>query len=280
MTGPPTPPPSSATEIEDAARATLPPPQPVTEPAVAAEPVAAEPAAAAAAPPLPEQVAPAVASQTAQKTSYELLFPSITELARSGSLQDLIEVAERGDLSAENDRHQSRLYLVVPLVLVYLIVDRNAPAFHALSRLPDNLSAFPLVKGLASLLASVSERKYVHVYTRAEQLRAFVSQPDFDAPLGQLVAGMLTGFVDAFRKRTLALLARAYTSIPLQLAQGYLGLTAEQVVDLVVPAGWDFHETTYVLTPPKRSTSFSRDSASSTLYALNLVAEATANLEA
>lgn len=93
MTGPPTPPPSSATEIEDAARTTLPPPQ-------AAAPATAEPAAA----PVPvqpatEQRPPPITSQTAQKSSYELLFPSITELARSGSIRDLIEVAERGDLS-------------------------------------------------------------------------------------------------------------------------------------------------------------------------------------
>lgn len=79
--------------------------------------------------------------------------------------------------------------------------------------------------------------------------------------------------IDAFRKRTFALIAKAYTSIQLQRAQVYLGLTAEQVVNgmfacfrralcmtdpvasVAVPSGWEFHETSYILTPPKLSKS-------------------------
>ncbi|KAI0707671.1 hypothetical protein C8Q76DRAFT_745855 [Earliella scabrosa] len=272
MTGPPTPPPSSATEIEDAARTTLPPPQA----APATEPVAPAPA-----PPPPEQTQPTIPNQTAPKTAYELLFPSITELARSGSVRDLIQVAERGDLSADSDKDQTRLLIVAPLVLAYMIVDEIPPARHVLMRLPDNLTSIPLTRGLFSLLASVSERKYADVYVRAEQLHQFVSDPSFPNPvLGQLLAGMTTAFVDAFRKKTFTLLSRAYTSIPLPLAQSYLGFTAEQVVNVAVPAGWDFHETSYILTPPKQSAS-SRNatSAQSTLMALNLVADTVANLE-
>lgn len=95
MTGPPTPPPSSATEIEDAARTTLPPPQAVA-------PASVESAAAPAQPAAEQQQQPPITSQTAQKSSYELLFPSIAELARSGSIRDLIEVAERGDQSVRS----------------------------------------------------------------------------------------------------------------------------------------------------------------------------------
>ena len=139
MTGPPTPPPSSATEIEDAARTTLPPPQA----APATEPVAPAPA-----PPPPEQTQPTIPNQTAPKTAYELLFPSITELARSGSVRDLIQVAERGDLSvcirssrgsrhhphwlslqADSDKDQTRLLIVAPLVLAYMIVDEMYALF-------------------------------------------------------------------------------------------------------------------------------------------------------
>ena len=63
-------------------------------------------------------------------------------------------------------------------------------------RLPDNLTSIPLTRGLFSLLASVSERKYADVYVRAEQLHQFVSDPSFPNPvLGQLLAGMTTAFV-------------------------------------------------------------------------------------
>ncbi|KAI0723925.1 COP9 signalosome [Cerioporus squamosus] len=274
MTGPPTPPPSSATEIEDAARTTLPPPQ--------AAPAAVEPATA----PVPAQTAteqpqPPITNASTQKSEYELLFPSITELARSGSIRDLIEVAERGDQSADQDRNPARLLLVAPLVLAYLVVDDIPPARHALTRLPATLTSLPLVQGLFSLLSSVSERKYANIYTRAEQLHQFVLDPSFSVePLGQVLAGMITGFVDTFRKKTFHLLARAYTSIPLPLAQVYLGLTAEQVVNVAVPAGWEFHETSFILTPHKQpSGSRSVTSAPSTLLALNLVAETVANLE-
>ena len=95
MTGPPTPPPSSATEIEDAARTSLPPPQ-------AAVPATEVPQAAVT-PALPqavtEQAQPVTGSQNAYKTTYELLFPSIVELAKGGRVKDLVEIAERGDLS-------------------------------------------------------------------------------------------------------------------------------------------------------------------------------------
>ncbi|RPD80381.1 hypothetical protein L226DRAFT_479116 [Lentinus tigrinus ALCF2SS1-7] len=272
MTGPPTPPPSSATEIEDAARTTLPPVAPTVESAAA--PVPAQPAT--------EQQQPPITSQPTQKSAYELLFPSIVELARSGSIQDLIEVAERGDLSADQDKNPARLLLVAPLVLAYLIVDELPSARHVLTRLPDTLATQPLVQGLFNLLASVCERKYTNIYSRAEQLHQFVSGPSFSGELlGPILAGMVTAFVDAFRKKTFNLLARAYTSIPLPLAQTYLGWTAEQVVNVAVPAGWEFHETRFILTPPQQSSSSSRsvDSAPSSLLALNLVVDTVANLE-
>ena len=101
MTGPPTPPPSSATEIEDAARSSLPPPQappsdPVAEPQAAATPPAE---------PTPQKEPSQIAVETVQppqKTSYELLLPTIAELARTGSLQELVEVAERADINVRS----------------------------------------------------------------------------------------------------------------------------------------------------------------------------------
>lgn len=97
MTGPPTPPPSSAVEIEDAARTVLPPPAQAAStpaPAPATEPPTAPPAEAPV-----EEAQPGPTAVSKQSTTYELLFPSIKELARNGSLRELIEVAERGDLT-------------------------------------------------------------------------------------------------------------------------------------------------------------------------------------
>ncbi|PIL24274.1 hypothetical protein GSI_14027 [Ganoderma sinense ZZ0214-1] len=276
MTGPPTPPPSSATEIQDAARTSVPP--------QAAKAAATDPAAPDAQP-APEQVqAAANVLSTANKTSYELIFPSLVILARSGTTKELIQMAERADLNGSDGLDQTRLFVVAPLVLAYLIADEITPARSALARLPNALSGLPITQAFFSLLASVSERKYTQIYSRAQALRDMVSQPDFpDAELGQLLVGLIDAFVEAFRKKTFALLARAYTSLPLALAQTYLGLTAEEVVNGAVPAGWAFHETTYILTPPKQSPFSARravDATPSTLSALSLVAESVANLDA
>ena len=91
MTGPPTPPPSSATEIQDATRTSVPP--------QAAQAAATE-AAAPDAQPAPEQVQAATnASSNTNKTSYQLIFPSLLILARSGTTKELIQMAERADLN-------------------------------------------------------------------------------------------------------------------------------------------------------------------------------------
>lgn len=102
MTGPPTPPPSSATEIQDAARTSVPPQQGAQAAASATE------LAAPAAQPAPEQVQPATdALNIANQTSYELIFPSLVICARSGTTRELIQLAERGDLNV-------RFYPTIP----------------------------------------------------------------------------------------------------------------------------------------------------------------------
>ncbi|KAI0636661.1 hypothetical protein C8Q77DRAFT_1093947 [Trametes polyzona] len=280
MTGPPTPPPSSAVEIEDAARTMLPPQIPdAPAPAPATEPVA---------PPaeqiVPEDTQTAQAGPEKQSTTYELLFPSITQLAKNGSLRELIEVAERGDLSGEYHADPSRLLLVAPLVLAYMILDELPAARHALTRLPDSLAAVPLSQGLFQVLASTHERKYPDVYRRAAELHQFVSQPVLpNADFGQVLAGMVTSFVGAFRKKTFDLLSRAYTSIPLPLARWYLGYSEDQTEEFShVVQAWKFDPTTQIFTPSRQSASSSKKGAytQSTLQALNLVADTVANLEA
>ena len=102
------------------------------------------------------------------------------------------------------------------------------------------------------LLSSTVERRYSDVYLRAEELHQFVLQPTFgNAELAQILAGMIVSFagkyrstirddpssitatIDAFRKRTFNLLSRAYTSIPLSLAQGYLGYPPDQAKEVL-----------------------------------------------
>ncbi|KAI0647372.1 COP9 signalosome [Trametes meyenii] len=280
MTGPPTPPPSSAVEIEDAARTVL-PPQVAASTLGATEPPAAEPIE-----PAPDAAHASPAENSKQSTTYELLFPSISDLARSGSLRELIEVAERGDLSGEYHADPSRLYLVAPLVLAYLIVDELSQARHALTRLPDNLTSFDLSKGLLHLLAATSERKYPAIYQYAEALHQFVLQPAFsDAGLGQILAGMITSFVEAFRTKTFKLLSRAYTSIPLSRAQSYLGYPPEQsqeVLNAAMASNWKFDQNTQILIPTPQPANSARGFGymQSTLQAFTLVTDSVANLEA
>ena len=122
-------------------------------------------------------------------------------------------------------------------------------ARHVLMRLPGSIKSIPLIDGLFSLLAAVSERKYALIYPRVEEVQKLVQPSVLPVEaLALVLTGMISaflstfsphgpaticshGFLDAFRKRTFDLLARAYTSIQLQRAQICLGLTAEQVVD-------------------------------------------------
>ncbi|KAH9950184.1 COP9 signalosome [Amylocystis lapponica] len=275
MTGPPTPPLSTPTEIEDAARSSLPPQ--VAIPSVEAPP----PAPQIDHPPRTAQsAAPAVPDNHA---SYELLFPTIADLAVRGELQELIRVAEHSDLSAEKNNQTTRLLLVAPLVLAYLILDELAAARHALARLPDSLRHHALPQALFNLLASAWERKYDVVYSRAEDLFRHCEQSDFlGADFLRVLAGMVTAFVEAFRKKTFALIAKAYTSIPAPLAQGYLGFTNEQVLAAAEASGWSYDASTQILTPKAASASHLNGTtgASSTLVTFSAVVGGLARLGA
>jgi COP9 signalosome complex subunit 8 len=115
-------------------------------------------------------------------------------------------------LNAQNDgdRYHSRLLVVAPLVLAYLIRDElyvylrieasaglitnfSSPAYYALTRLPDNAMGQPLCQALLSLLASTWERKHAMVYSRAESLHYMVEQSDFVN--AKLIMDMVTTFV-------------------------------------------------------------------------------------
>ncbi|KAF7311348.1 CSN8-PSD8-EIF3K domain-containing protein [Mycena kentingensis (nom. inval.)] len=253
--GPPTPPPTSATELQDAARASVPP----------SASSSSVPAAAR---------APDILQQ---------LFPSIASLASEQKYKELIRFAEYNDIGTEGDRQATRFLLTAPLVLAYLIHDELPSARCALQRLPRDLQSSPLCTSLMHLLASTSERKYEHIYTRANELIATTSGADFpEAPLGAIMALMLNNFLETFRLRTFALLQKAYTSIPLSLAQMYLGANEEQVLTEAQKTGWSYEASTQVLTPPQRAVS--GNSASefkpfSTLATFETVASSVAKLE-
>ncbi|KAJ7681769.1 hypothetical protein B0H17DRAFT_869821, partial [Mycena rosella] len=266
--GPPTPPPTSATEIQDATRTVVPP-----LPAASTS----TPVPAAAPPP-----------QTRQD-AFTQIFPQIGSLAAENDFLGLIHVAETHDIASDGERQPSRLLLTAPLVLAYLTIDDLPPARSALNRLPHNLFSSPLGKQLFSLLASTSERKYTNVYSRAQVLLEHVSQSDFfDTGLGGLLSLMIQNFLEAFRLRTFNLLAKAYTSLALPLAEMYLGLPADAVLTAAANGGWAYDNSTKVLSPAQTSPTTGQASnvrctkitvAVSSLATFDFVANSVAKLE-
>ncbi|KAL4265258.1 CSN8/PSMD8/EIF3K domain-containing protein [Pleurotus pulmonarius] len=244
VNGPPTPPPTSAIELSDAAKLAAP-----------SEPEATAPNAN-----------PAPDAPPSRPDCYQSTLPTITDLVVQGDYISVIHACERCDLNGDGDTSSTRFLITAPLVVAYLIVDNLAPARYALSRLPDKLASQPLVKSLNDLLRATRDRKHSLVYTRAESLFKQVQQPNFlDANLGSLIASMLTAFVEAFRRRT------------------YLGWSPEQILTAVTKEGWSYDQATQVLSPPSDSSSFSSAKRSvagpSSLETFSVVATNVARLE-
>jgi COP9 signalosome complex subunit 8 len=115
-------------------------------------------------------------------------------------------------------------------------------------RLPDAVASLPLAQAVLNLFASVWEKRYEHVYPRGEALLSLARQSDFpQAEMGGVLASLVTAFIgsssfqcylylpeaclpESFRQRTFALLSKAYTTIPLTLAQVYLGLPSDELL--------------------------------------------------
>lgn len=119
-------------------------------------------------------------------------------------------------------------------------------AKFALIRLPDAVASLPLARAMLNLFASVWERRYEHVYSRGEALFGLARQGDFPhAEMSGVLAALVTAcvgkcslgnplalihqFTESFRQRTIELLSKAYTAIPLALARVYLGLPADEL---------------------------------------------------
>ena len=93
MTGPLTPPPSSAQEIQDAARASVPPetqaPPAVQEPVAAESAIQAEPQPA---------IQPTSGAVLPQLSVYATVYPALSQLASNGAYDEAIRLAETYDL--------------------------------------------------------------------------------------------------------------------------------------------------------------------------------------
>ncbi|KAA1469378.1 hypothetical protein DENSPDRAFT_928083 [Dentipellis sp. KUC8613] len=230
------------------------------------------------------EVAPDNQLPSPEQSPYYQIFPQIASLAAKGEIQELIELAERADLNGVHDTHPSRLFVTAPLVLGYLIRDEVPPARFALTRLPNSIAVLPLSQALFGVLASTSERKYENVYTRAERLYEMTQASDFpDADLASVISGLTTNFVESFRRRTFALISKAYTSIPLALAQSYLGLPRDQLLAAAESSKWAYDASADVLTPPPASAERPHlngfVSTPSTLLTFDLVTDSVARLE-
>ncbi|GLB34789.1 putative CSN8/PSMD8/EIF3K family protein [Lyophyllum shimeji] len=256
--GPPTPPPTTEAEIQDEAR------QPV-------EPVA-------------HNVLPPQAGPTDQDAYWQSILPTIADLASQSSFDELIRIAESADLNsdANSDRRLTRMLVTAPLVLAYLIIDDLAPARFALMRLPDDVSSSPLAKALIELLASTWERKHASVYSRAENLFDLVHQPDFfHEKLASILTDLVASFVESFRQRTFTLLSKAYASLPVPLAQVYLGMKNDELLVAAQKAQWSYDPSTNILIPqvPSSVAATALELTFSSLSTFHFVANSVAKLE-
>ncbi|KAI6166851.1 hypothetical protein EDD17DRAFT_1541579 [Pisolithus thermaeus] len=257
--GPPTPPPTSTTEIQDQVRDAV------------LDGSSDPPAERAHSPSLPVPT----------MDTYQQAFPNIYELAIQRDFLALVRYSETIDLKGQNPRSPSRLLLIVPLALSYLILDNLALAQLAVARLPENSRFHPLTRTLGNLVASASEHQYAQVYAHAEIMCGLAQQPEFaNGDLANLITNLVTLFVESFRRKTFTLLSRAFSSIETTQAQIYLGLSRERLLSATSGA-WQYDSELDVLYPPgKNETSLCANRpAPSSLDTLDSVASDLIKLE-
>ncbi|KAG2147255.1 hypothetical protein BD769DRAFT_724996 [Suillus cothurnatus] len=235
---PPTPPPMSATELRDEARDSI-----IASSAESSDPTTSSNSSSSAEPQLP-----------AVQDIYQQVFPQLSDLAEQKNFIGITNIAEHHDLNGSNDKSYSRLLLIAPLVLAYMVLDDLTPAQHALARLPENVSSHPLSHALAALLKSTLERKYENTYARAQELFQISQQSDFPDPrLGKTVGLLVNDFIDAFRKNTFTLVSRAFACLHITEAQKLLGLGRKEVLTIANNNHWQFDAASGVLRPSNAS---------------------------
>ncbi|KIK44807.1 hypothetical protein CY34DRAFT_802267 [Suillus luteus UH-Slu-Lm8-n1] len=236
---PPTPPPMSATELRDEARDSI-----IASSAESSDPTTSSNSSGSTeTPQLP-----------AAQDIYQQVFSQLSDLAEQRSFIGITNIAEHHDLNGSNDKSYSRLLLIAPLVLAYMVLDDLTPAQHALARLPENVSLHPLSHALAALLTSALERNYENTYARAQELFQMSQQSDFPDPrLGKTVGLLVNDFLDAFRKNTFALVSRAFACLHVTEAQKLLGLGRKEVLAIADSNHWQFDAANGILRPSNPS---------------------------
>ncbi|KAK0482524.1 hypothetical protein IW261DRAFT_1036294 [Armillaria novae-zelandiae] len=271
--GPPTPPPTTDIEIQDAAREEA-----------SANAIANAQTTSSSTETVPE---PAPQQQSASRPPppqdvFQQAFQKIASLASEKRWQELISVAENADVWGDDESPMSRLLVVAPLALGYLITDDLPAARFALTRMHPRLQKLPISTALAALLDSSMERKHGEVYARAEALYNMAKDtenaPDPQFPV--VLSEMVQTFTESFRERTFRLLSKAYTALPLALAQTYLGLTSDRLLAAAESNHWRYDALTQVLSPTAPSAPLGASlSSSSSLAAFGFIADSVAQVE-
>lgn len=146
--------------------------------------------------------------------------------------------------------------------------------------MPDALASVPLAQATLALFASVWERRYENIYHRGEALSNLARRADhLQADLAESISGLVGTFIESFRQRTFVLVSKAYTNIPLDLAQIYLGLQSDHLLRVASSQGWHFNVLTQILTPVRIAKRTEPSPVSSTLLMFEGVTDNVARLE-
>ncbi|KAK0229042.1 hypothetical protein IW262DRAFT_1429822 [Armillaria fumosa] len=271
--GPPTPPPTTDIEIQDAAR---------EEASANANANAQTTSSSTETDPEPAPQQQSVPRPPPPQDVFQQAFQKIASLASEKQWQELISVAENADVWGDDESPVSRLLVVAPLALGYLIVDDLPAARFALTRMHPRLQKLPISTALAALLESSIERKHGEVYARAEALYNMAKDtenaPDPQFPI--VLSQMVQRFTESFRERTFRLLSKAYTALPLALAQTYLGLTSDRLLSAAESNHWRYNASTQILSPTAPSSLLGASlSSSSSLAAFGFIADSVAQVE-
>ncbi|KAG8863153.1 hypothetical protein FRB96_009335 [Tulasnella sp. 330] len=197
----------------------------------------------------PSVVAPSLptTADAPQQHIIRLNFPEIAALAQHERWLEVVCACENLEIAVPTSNDKSRLLVTAPMVLAYLILDEIPPAYFALKRLPAGLIESPLPQALFALLASVSERKYLSVYTRLSAVVAIAQNSTIvDVELGLLLVAMAASFKTVFQKRTIELLSRAYAAIPASQATAMLNMPVEVITSTVTSWTLDTTQGTFV----------------------------------
>ncbi|KAG8973366.1 hypothetical protein FRC05_008911 [Tulasnella sp. 425] len=197
----------------------------------------------------PVPIQPTLAtSEPTYRHQIRITFPDLAKLAQAGRYSELAQACENLEAAIPDDPDACHLLLTGPLVLTHLINDDAASAYFALRRLPNQLAASPLPQVLLPLTASIADRKYQNIQPRISALISLAQNPQALEPeLGLLIESMAVALQTAWKKRIVALLSRAYASIPVAQASALLGLPPDKIASEA--SSWKYDAANGTFTP-------------------------------